>query len=391
MVLPQELVDAIIEEVCDDQTLQNCSLVAKAFVVPSQRSLFRSLYLYTRVNLAHHASSTCGHACTLFDASPHLAAYVRRLTLCLGRAEDYTAVERILQIANVVTQLAIHGSSDSFRWDYMSPSLISSILHAVQFPTLRILQLKRIIGVPSSLMFYAASAFCVFSVERVEIAQETQVYGLSSIFPQQGSTLPRRLEELVIPAAYRSDAICTFVLDLNTQNSLDHLRRVVWRIYGTPCARWSRLLQEATFLGSLECLELWFTLQFPRLELPPFPTLRTLELKCRMANPYIPATIKYILASLPTTAPNLESLIMSLRISARGPPPFSTVWSQDVSPLAPFDTVHYGQQLPRMRGVYCCLKNTARDLHSTFGTYMRKKFPGPQEMCILTCEFEALQ
>ncbi|KAJ6537794.1 hypothetical protein B0H19DRAFT_1316551 [Mycena capillaripes] len=386
MALPQELVDAIVEEVGDDHTLKTCSLVAKSFVVPCQRSLFKTLFLYTSVNLAHHASSTCGHACTLFSASPHLATYVRSLTLCLDKAEHYTSVERVLKMMPLISQLAIHGSTDTFRWDFMTPSLVSSILHAVQLPPLRSLQLKRIVGVPSSLMFYAGSAFRVFSVERVEILQETKPGDAASMLPTQILIPPNRLEELVIPAAFRSEAVCTFVLDLNTQGSLHCLRRVVWRIYGSPCQYWDRLLQEATFLSNLEYIELWFTLQFPRIELPSFRALRTLELKCRMANPSIPGTIKSIVAKLPETAPNLESLIISLRISGRGLLPYPPAWSQDIRPLAPFDTVHYGRQLPRLRQIHCCLKNTTWNLHDSFGPYMQKKFPGPQETCILTCE-----
>ncbi|KAJ7648855.1 hypothetical protein B0H17DRAFT_1102800 [Mycena rosella] len=384
MVLPPELVDVILEEVDDEASLKMCSLAARSLVIPSQRSLFRSLYLYTNANLAHHASSTCAHARAVFTSSPHLAKYVRTLTLCLARetAENYEPVQAVLQMVTLVSRLAIHGSSDKFRWDSMSPALVSSILLAVQRPAIQGFHLKRIRGVPSSLMFYAASAFRIFTVERLEILEET---GSSVILPQR-CDLPTRLEEIVIPAAFRTDAICTFLLDLNAQGRLQHLRRVAWRVYGSPSRHWDRLLQEVTLLRTLQHVELWFTLQFPRIELPCFPNVRTLELKCRMDTPSIPSSIQSIIAKLPTTAPHLERLILSLRVSARSHPLVPQIWLHNIEPLLPFDTHLYVQRLPRLRQVYCCLKDSAADLYDGFGPYMQRKFPGPQTAGILLCE-----
>ncbi|KAJ7740456.1 hypothetical protein DFH07DRAFT_67876 [Mycena maculata] len=255
MFLPQELLETILEQVNDGASLKRCALASKSLLVPSQRSLFRSLYLYTTANISHQPSGTCEHACALFTSSPHLANYVRTLTLCMERVEGHTAFERVLQMLHLINRLGLHGSSDSFRWDDMSPTLVSSILHAVQRPALQCFHLKRIIGVPTSLMFYAATAFRVFSLERVEILDSDAASFLVPNIPPTA-----RLEQLVIPAAFRSDTVCAFLLRLNTEHSLIYLRRLVWRIYRSPSQHWERLLQEATFLRTLAHLELWFTL-----------------------------------------------------------------------------------------------------------------------------------
>lgn len=259
MLLPQELLDAIIDEVTDEASLKICSLASKSLLVRSQRFLFRSLYLYTSVNLAHHASSTCDRACTLFSSSPHLAGYVESLTLCVKRADNYASVEHILDILHLIRRLGIHGSSDGFRWDYMSPNLISAILRAVQLPSLQCFSLKRVISIPSPLLFYAASAFRVLSLGQIEILETGNPHPIPMSLPKL--PFPSRLEQLSIPAAFRSDAVCTFLLQVNSQQSLLHLRSLAWQIYGSPSQYWERLLREATFLSTLEHLELWFSIR----------------------------------------------------------------------------------------------------------------------------------
>ncbi|KAJ7466031.1 hypothetical protein FB451DRAFT_1261631 [Mycena latifolia] len=382
MVLPQELLDAIVEEVDDRDSLQTCSLVAKSLVIASQRCLFRSLYLYTKSNHARHPSPTCERAYALLSSSPHLAKYVRTLTVCLAQesAEDYVPAQRLIQMLNLLSRFAVHGSSDRFRWDLLSSGLVCSIVDAIQRPSIQCFHLKRIRGVPSSLMFYAASAFRVFSVERVEILQDT---GPSALLPQ-GSVLPTRLEELLIPAAFRSEATCKFLLDVHAQGALQHLRRVAWRIYGNPNPQWDLLLREASRLNTLERVELWFTLQFPEIELPSFPHMRTLELKCRMETPSIPSSIQSIIARLPSTTPRLECLILSLRVSSRSYP--AQEWPTNIDALPPFDNQHYIQKMPALHQVYCCLKESSSELHDGFAPYMKHKFPGPQIAGILLCE-----
>ncbi|KAJ7079294.1 hypothetical protein B0H15DRAFT_954149 [Mycena belliarum] len=380
-ILPQELLDAILDRVNDEDALKQCSLAAKSLLIPSQRVLFRSLYLYTSDNTTwQHPSSTCEHAQALFVTSPHLAKYIRTLTLCLVRnpTEDFAQAEYVLAKAVLVSRLAIHGSVDNFRWDSMSPAFISALLEAVQRPTVQCFHLKRIIGVPSSLMFYAASTFRVFSVERIEILQADE----DSVLLRQPP--PNRLEELLLPAAFRSEAACTFLLDLNARGALQHLRRVAWRIYGHANPHWESWLHQARLLPSLSRVELWFTLQFPRIDLPAFPHMRTLELKCRMDSAALPASIQGIIARLPATAPRLCVLVLSLRVAGRRNGLHR--WSSDVAPLAPFGSADYARQLPALCRVHCCLKDSARELHQGFAPYMACKFPGAQAEGALLCE-----
>ncbi|KAF8918353.1 hypothetical protein CPB85DRAFT_78573 [Mucidula mucida] len=70
---PQELVDNIISH-ADVPTLFACSLVNRSWLYPSQRRLFRCLYLKIEPKGRH-----LSRVLELLRVAPHIAAYFRRL------------------------------------------------------------------------------------------------------------------------------------------------------------------------------------------------------------------------------------------------------------------------------------------------------------------------
>ncbi|KAE9388975.1 hypothetical protein BT96DRAFT_1025231 [Gymnopus androsaceus JB14] len=76
--LPNELIDCILDNLsCNKIALSNCSLVEKAWVLPSQRRIFEKL------GLNGHADSLVKteRLIAIFDEKPHLASSVRLLNL----------------------------------------------------------------------------------------------------------------------------------------------------------------------------------------------------------------------------------------------------------------------------------------------------------------------
>ncbi|KAF7360300.1 hypothetical protein MVEN_00759500 [Mycena venus] len=91
-VIPPELLDAIVCEIDDVQTLKSCSLVASTLRYSSQRILLSSLTI---------GKKKYAHACKLLTESLHIAGYVTRLTIKLGSLRNVLAsadVETFVQI-----------------------------------------------------------------------------------------------------------------------------------------------------------------------------------------------------------------------------------------------------------------------------------------------------
>ncbi|KAJ7866473.1 hypothetical protein B0H13DRAFT_2066707, partial [Mycena leptocephala] len=99
-LLPQELLDTIVNKVYDMETLKNCSLAGSTLREPSQRILLRSLTL--RQEPPNYAA-----VYNLLEESPHIAHYITRLWVGLPHCDPTAAdVENLQNLRNVVGKLA---------------------------------------------------------------------------------------------------------------------------------------------------------------------------------------------------------------------------------------------------------------------------------------------
>ncbi|KAF9009232.1 hypothetical protein BDZ89DRAFT_1078599 [Hymenopellis radicata] len=103
---PQELIDGIIESQGDDvPTLSACSLVSRSWLYPSQRCLFRELYLKIEPKRHRHLSRVL----ELLEGAPHIAAHFRRLLVLdetrQGRKSDAECLHAIGLFADVLRRL----------------------------------------------------------------------------------------------------------------------------------------------------------------------------------------------------------------------------------------------------------------------------------------------
>ncbi|KAE9397674.1 hypothetical protein BT96DRAFT_995628 [Gymnopus androsaceus JB14] len=113
MQLPHELVDHILENLYrDNPTLLKCALVGQAWVRPSQRGIFRRIALELPSSQDDAADidaylKTNDQLCALFAEKPHLASYVRELSLRGFRRGNWQVEEVLLNaIATVIQHLS---------------------------------------------------------------------------------------------------------------------------------------------------------------------------------------------------------------------------------------------------------------------------------------------
>jgi hypothetical protein len=153
--LPQELFDAIIDEIHDKETLKACALVGSSFLPPSQRRIFRKVAL----GLGRHSRDT---AAALAE-SPHLVSYIRDLSLFMpSTVPNSVAVAGVLRSAQNIESLVVFGRAASVNWNCVEPEASSALLDCLSRPSLRQLQPSNLQDVPAALIS-AATAIPVVS------------------------------------------------------------------------------------------------------------------------------------------------------------------------------------------------------------------------------------
>ncbi|KAJ7117013.1 hypothetical protein C8R44DRAFT_983324 [Mycena epipterygia] len=127
--VPQELLEAIVLQIDDSDTLKSCSLAASNFLEPSQRRLFESLKLHggNWPNLIYSAWSGC------FRDSPHLARYVTTLKLdypWIPAHSDIDSFQEVLAHLTNVQRFWIDGTYTKpiICWSKLPPGVSSALL-----------------------------------------------------------------------------------------------------------------------------------------------------------------------------------------------------------------------------------------------------------------------
>ncbi|KAK7055693.1 hypothetical protein R3P38DRAFT_2600670 [Favolaschia claudopus] len=182
--VPPELVAKIVDELEHDRaSLKACSFVATPFRGPSQRHLLRSIWIH-RENWKYYSnwqkglhkgttvpSGTIKSFSSLLSESPYLAGYIRDLTIDLpDSADEDIPLAGVLQTAPNLERFVISGLST--RWTDLSPALASTILDVFTRPSLSILHLLDIKGIPESEVMRALSAMNIFSLHTTTFEPE---------------------------------------------------------------------------------------------------------------------------------------------------------------------------------------------------------------------------
>jgi hypothetical protein len=130
-VLPQELVEAIIDEWKDsDVELRACALVCRAWTPRSQEHLFRSVTLASEKDIAVLDD--------LFLGSPHLSAHVKLLSAVLPGSLEAWRSPAASRIANALVHLPVLCISFAphFAYGRRAPDTHGLALFTCSFPSL---------------------------------------------------------------------------------------------------------------------------------------------------------------------------------------------------------------------------------------------------------------
>ncbi|KAJ6556245.1 hypothetical protein B0H19DRAFT_1235487 [Mycena capillaripes] len=340
MALPQELIEAIVDEVEGKKTLHACSLTARVFVAASQRGLFRRMSLCW--DSSTRPATICDRAFSFIQNFPHLVRYVRDLTVQIPPlSPDQAALESVLGMLGNVERLAINGSAA--HWEHIIPALTSTICTLISLPSLQRLHFFRIWNLPLSVVHHAASSVRILSLKHISPNIQD---GPLHIAPDT------HLQTLILPWCLTAKTLARFNNFLLAARSL---RRLVMYyhdgVYRIPVTSSASHLQQL----ELECGV------FPiPLDLPHLPALRSLVLTfltSEHANMRwtLPENLSSAIADLPVATPVLETLTLETQLRPRDRPRDRAQFWNDHSTLPVFDSPTYRQQLPHLRKVHCSL------------------------------------
>ncbi|KAJ7937002.1 hypothetical protein B0H13DRAFT_1946357 [Mycena leptocephala] len=301
--VPQELLDAILQEVDDTTALKACALVAPSFRESSQRILLSSLMLD-----GYRARSPSA-LLALFIESPHLPAYITTFKLRLSsldiRTRD-TSLRDVLASLNNVRRFTIAGASSAESWDDII-SVVPGLIDFIERQTLAELHLFFLHKIPIPILArFASSAttvtFCV------ALAMHGETKDLPIPFP------PPRMTQLVL--SDQAETICDVLSRPQFAPYMAALRRLKLR----PQHPYSSNIISSAAHG-LEHLRLDCSIATLRSDalspLPPMMALRFIDLiistVLRNAE-WLIANLPTLLASAPT---HLEEISLTHAIMFR--------------------------------------------------------------------------
>ncbi|KAJ7041865.1 hypothetical protein C8F04DRAFT_1390766 [Mycena alexandri] len=291
--LPQELIDAIIEDV-PGSSLKACSLAATAFVTSSQRRLFCWMSLSDIPSYERTA--------ILLASSPHLAKYFHFLALDIKVIPtEFVLLKLILAQLTELEHLSIIGDV-MFGWNQLerNPCLIDIL----SLPTLTAFAVKDLGDVPSALISRALASFEQVVLSSVNIVDEEQ--------DTEDWSSPGNLWHLVVVLDYdEMNAITSWALDAKRLQLLRQIKRLSLMSPAFPKLLFPQLIKLLSASSStLQHLEI--ELNAPPPALPTLPSLTVLDLILDVEVAKNPARFNSILSDTVASMPHLEVLTIAL-------------------------------------------------------------------------------
>ncbi|KAJ7615489.1 hypothetical protein FB45DRAFT_841928, partial [Roridomyces roridus] len=147
--VPQELIDAIVDEIDDRKALSPTCLAARTFVSPCQKRLFRGIHF---VGYISSSSEYTRRAAELFASSPHLRSHVRTLAMYeLPTAADFPILAQVLNMFRDLRIVQLNLTQVS--WGMLSQDLSDALMGLMGCPSLQCLAM-RYCTVPAALISF---------------------------------------------------------------------------------------------------------------------------------------------------------------------------------------------------------------------------------------------
>lgn len=150
--LPQELVDAIIDELDSkdervyQKTLRSCALVAPAFVAPCQRKLFSTVDMSAGPDLHRPPPDKRIESFSkILSRNPHMGSYVHHLLLA-HRSPWPKSVDHILSSLPRLKTLSLQAKVHRYTRNWCHPGLLvhhrDALLGVFPLPSLRRIEFR---------------------------------------------------------------------------------------------------------------------------------------------------------------------------------------------------------------------------------------------------------
>ncbi|KAJ7359682.1 hypothetical protein DFH08DRAFT_415014 [Mycena albidolilacea] len=374
-LLPQELLDAIIDQVRDKETLKACALVATSFLPASQRILFR------KVRLGEFRRPRAALA-----EFPHLVSYIRDLTICTrGTVSEYLAVAVILRSVQSIESLAVFGGPGFRLWGRLRDEASSALLDCLSRPSLRRFELSHVAGVPAALIL-AATAIPIAEFKSVNVDVSMARLG-EDISEQLHASAPvPRLRHLILGDI--GPTICDFLLHPRKPSYTQQIERLEINIDKRSANYAERIM--AACAATLK----YFAVDAADLiRLPLMPSVLEVEIKLSVgAHRRLPASFSSNISQIASSLPLVETITV-VYVDPLHPGP-EIEWP-DEGPLPIFDPSFMDHtQLLHLRRVHCILRlqTIFGDISALFDRFvpaMESRMPGLRGTGILKCVYNS--
>ncbi|KAJ7068841.1 hypothetical protein C8F01DRAFT_624437 [Mycena amicta] len=187
--LPFELIELIVDQLPDNDSLRSCCLTASILRLPCQKRLLRSLRLSYRAGFPGWRTYT--EVAAVFDASPPLAGYVTSVFILFAGARNEwdhhkAAAESVLRRLTHVRTAEIRGAGISPRFDKgLIVEVLDSVLDILRtHGTMSQLGFHRVHGIPLDVMrrvFTSAPSLTFRDATSVEDSSSPSLLSVGSL------------------------------------------------------------------------------------------------------------------------------------------------------------------------------------------------------------------
>ncbi|KAJ7162429.1 hypothetical protein C8R46DRAFT_1353357 [Mycena filopes] len=280
----------------DRQSLLQISMVQINFAGPAQRLIFRTLAVYGDGCYPEGRDMTLLRAVPLFSDSPHLAHYVRSLTLKLGidsGLPEQDLAGQLLDALSGVQNFVFNASRT--KWDLLDAQFTTRLLHFVAAPQMTHLNLIGVFAVPHSVFTTLLCAAPVLSLHSVTLPENT----VDALPPS--STHVCRLENVRL--MFRSSiSLCRFLTRSPMLRNLRKLTMQNFHYHYTFLAQVSPTLEQL----HIKCTHRYG--EATPANLSPLPSLRILSFEMPVGDEFGSTARALHLPPLPPSMPARASL-----------------------------------------------------------------------------------